>query len=120
MPAGEYSLEYEILVSLSSTADPAEFRVQNNSGDIDTTNYSPAFTAKNAGYYNISTQNYISWADMTENSVNYRTYKMSKKFSSTGFSGTFAYGNLYFAHRSAFDTKLIECHYEDIKIVKLD
>lgn len=119
LPAGTYSLEYKNLLELNDTANPADYKVQVQNGNNDTTNYSPQFT-RNA-YYPNANDNYMTWIDIVENNINYRQYNVSKKFTSTGYDNWNANGNLRFQNRYYINsTKLERIHYEDIKIVKLD
>jgi len=120
LKAGVFMLEYEIMVSLSSTASPTDMRVHvqnhfNNSAD-----YSPQFPISSHTSPSASNNPY-SWTDTIENGVNYRCYKMKKKFTSQGRLGvSSANKNLRFSHLTATNTHIIEHIYEDIKITKLD
>lgn len=118
---GTYILEYENIISLSTTASPEILSVRPMNSEYSQP-YSPRFTSTNyvPSFYNLpnATGNYTTWNDFTENGVNYRKYSLSKKFTSTGIFSSVA--NLRFCHHQNSNTAIIEYLYEDIKITKID
>ena len=119
-PAGTFKIEWECLVTLNSTADPAKYRIRS-----ETTNTASGYSPQILSSYSLEARKLnLNWHDYTENSTNYRLYKQEFELTSTP---TYSYGwgwndnvNLRFAPQDSHSSEILTMPFEDVKITQLD
>ena len=120
-PQGTFKVEYEVLVTLNATTNPADYRIRTDSTN-GASGYSPQFLSSQSLE---ATKLNLRWVDYTENSTNYRLYKQEFELVSTPTYATagFAWNdsaNIRFANQNSTTNEILTMPFEDIKITKLD